>query len=343
MNKVKIVAEIGCNHNGNVELAKKMIMTAKKMGATTVKFQTFISDNLVSCYAPKAEYQKKNDGESSQLEMLKSLELSKEEYIELKNYADEIQMEIFSTAFDIDSINFLYDLGQKLWKIPSGEITNLPYLKKIAELSCEDKEIILSTGMSTLEEISFAVKELEKSKNTKFTMLHCNTQYPTEDKDMNLQVLKTLKNKFLNWHIGLSDHSEGIIAAIVAVGLGAEFIEKHFTLDKKMSGPDHKASILPEELKELCIGVRRASIMLGDREKKVTESERKNKFIARKSIVAKCDIKKGEVFTEKNITCKRPGNGISPIFWYKIIGTYSERDFKKDELIKSDMIEWENE
>ncbi|BDS16279.1 N-acetylneuraminate synthase [Clostridium perfringens] len=342
MKKVKIVAEIGCNHNGDIILAKKMIETAKNMGASAVKFQMFIPENLVSYDSPKAQYQIQNDGYGSQLEMLKKLELSKDEYMELKKYAEELNIEIFSTAFDIDSIDFLYSLGQRIWKIPSGEITNLPYIRKIVELPCEKKEIILSTGMSTLDEILFVVKELEKSKNTKFTILHCNTQYPTEDQDMNLYVLKTLKNRFPNWHIGLSDHSEGIIASIVAVGIGAEFIEKHFTLDKTMSGPDHKASITPQELKELCLGVNRASVMLGTIEKKVTNSEKGNKFIARKSIVAKCDIKEGEIFTEDNITCKRPGNGISPIHWYELIGKSSSKKFKKDELIRCDGFDWEN-
>lgn len=342
MKKIKIVAEIGCNHNGKYSIAKEMIKEAKINGADAVKFQTFVPSNLVSCYAQKAEYQKKfTDKNESQLDMIKKLELSNNEYIELKKYADSIGIEIFSTAFDLESIEFLKSLGQSIWKIPSGEITNLPYLKKIVEYECMGKEIILSTGMSNIDEIRYAVNILKDSKNTKFTILHCNTDYPTKDSDVNLRALNELEQLCPNWEIGLSDHSEGIIAAIVAVGMNISFIEKHFTLDKNMDGPDHKASIEPNELRELCISIRRAGEMLGESKKYVTKSERKNRSIARKSIVAKRKIEIGEIFSEDNLICKRPGNGISPIYWDDVIGKKSEHEFEEDELIKCCGIPWE--
>lgn len=340
---IQIVAEIGCNHNGNKELALRLVKSASESGANAVKFQTFISHDLVSKSAPKAEYQKKDDVQESQLEMLKKLELDPEDYIEIKKYADSLGIEIFSTAFDLASIDFLKNIGQRIWKIPSGEITNLPYLEKIRDIKCQDKEIILSTGMSTVKEIQFAINILKKSPSTSFTILHCNTQYPTKPEDMNLKAMNVLKKLAPSWKIGLSDHSEGIVASLVAVGIGTEFIEKHFTLDKKMKGPDHQASITPEELKKLCQKVREAEKMLGNEEKKVTDSEKKNIFIVRKSIVAKKQISKGERFTEDNITCKRPGNGISPIHWYKVLGKEAERDFLTDELISCKGVMWEDE
>lgn len=343
MSRIKIVAEIGCNHNGDVELAKKMMLEAKLAGADAVKFQSFVPENLVSKYAPKAEYQKHNDGEGSQLDMLRKLALSKEEYTGLVKYAKTLGIEIFSTPFDFESFAFLEEIGQQTWKIPSGEITNLPYLEHVAEIECGNKQIILSTGMSTIDEIRYAVQVLEKSQDTEFTILHCNTQYPTMPQDMNLRALHVLKDKFPKWKIGLSDHSAGIIASLVAVGMGAEFIEKHFTLDKNMPGPDHKASITPEELRQLCAGVRTAEEMLGCEEKRVTDSERQNIFIARKSIVAKQAIKEGEVFTEDNLTCKRPGNGISPMHWYEVLGKIAEKDYDEDEMITCKGVQWEDE
>lgn len=342
MNRVWIVAEIGCNHNGSVELAKKMMEEAKKAGADAVKFQSFVPENLVSKYAPKAEYQKQNDGEGSQLDMLRKLALSKEEYRELVEYAKELDIEIFSTPFDFDSFASLEEIGQQIWKIPSGEITNLPYLEHVAEISCENKQIILSTGMSTIDEILFAVQVLEKSKNTEFTILHCNTQYPTMPQDMNLRALHVLKDRFPHWKIGLSDHSAGIIASLVAVGMSVEFIEKHFTLDKNMPGPDHQASITPDELRQLCDGIRTAEVMLGQEEKRVTDSERQNIFIARKSIVAKRAVREGEIFTTDNLTCKRPGNGISPVHWYEVLGKMAEKDYDEDEMISCKGIYWED-
>lgn len=341
MSDIKIVAEIGCNHNGDVNLAKKLIDEAAKAGVDAVKFQTFVAEELVSSCAPKAEYQKKDNADESQLDMIRKLELSKDEYKEVKEYSENIGLEWFSTGFDMTSIDFLCSLDQRVWKIPSGEITNLPYLEKIRDIRCSNKWIILSTGMSTLDEIHFAVNVLEKSDNTKFTILHCNTEYPTNDNDMNLSAMEVLKEEFPGWEVGLSDHSEGIIASIIAIGMGAKFIEKHFTLDKNLPGPDHRASITPDELKALCDGIHRAEIMIGTKEKVVTNSERKNKIVARKSIVASCSISKGEELTADNLSCKRPGNGISPIHWYEVIGTNAIRDFQPDELIEVNGISWE--
>lgn len=341
MSKVKIVAEIGCNHNGDVALAKRLIEEAAKAGADAVKFQTFVAEELVSTYAPKAEYQKADNAEESQLDMIRKLELTRDEYREVKAYSESLGVEWFSTGFDMASIDFLVSLGQRVWKVPSGEITNLPYLEKIRDIECPEKEIILSTGMSTLDEIRFAVHILEGSKDTKLTILHCNTEYPTKDSDMNLRAMEVLRGEFPGWEVGLSDHSEGIIASITAVGMGASFVEKHFTLDKTLPGPDHRASITPDELQALCEGIRRAEVMLGSREKFVTDSERKNKKVARKSIIARRDISAGEELTAENITCKRPGNGISPVHWYEVLDRKAERDFAADELITVDGIAWE--
>lgn len=300
-------------------------------------------ENLVSRYAPKAEYQKKNDGNGSQLDMLKKLTLTETEYLELVQYASTLDIQIFSTPFDFESFSFLQKIGQNIWKVPSGEITNLPYLQRVAAIECQNKQIILSTGMSTIDEVKYAINVLRQSKDTSFTILHCNTQYPTKPEDMNLRAMNKLQELAPDWKIGLSDHSEGIVASLVAIGLGAKFIEKHFTLDKTMPGPDHKASITPEELKQLCIGVHKAEIMLGNETKEVTESERSNIFVARKSIVAKRKIMRGEMFSEENITCKRPGNGISPIHWYEVLGEEAEKDFELDELISCKGVNRENE
>ncbi len=341
---VRIVAEIGCNHNGDVELAKEMLLRAHECGATSVKFQLFSSEKLVSVGAKKADYQTRNThSDESQIEMLKKLELSKEEYTSIYKYAEEFGIEIFATAFDEESLYFLHALGQNVWKIPSGEITNLPLLEKIRDLECRDKEIILSTGMSTIEEIRAATKVLEGSANTRLTLLHCNTDYPTLDGDMNILAMTMLGKEFPKWNIGLSDHSLGTVAAVLAVGLGATFIEKHFTLDKSLPGPDHVASVTPEELALLCFDVKRAEIMLGNYKKTVTLSESKNKFVARKSIVAKTHIKAGDVFSEDNITTKRPGNGISPMNWYGVLGKVAKSDFCPDDLITCAGYSWEGE
>lgn len=343
MNKVFIVAEIGCNHNGNIDIAKKLIYEAKKAGADAVKFQSFVPKELVAKSASKANYQKENDGEGTQLEMLNKLALTQDEYLELVRYAKELDICIFSTAFDMESLEFLQSIGQNIWKIPSGEITNLPLLEKISQIKCENKKIILSTGMSTIPEIKFAMNILNNSIDTRFTVLHCNTQYPTLPDDMNLRAVEDLRSISDNWSVGLSDHSEGIVASLVSVGIGISFLEKHFTLDKNMPGPDHKASITPDELKLLCDNVRVAEKMLGSNKKHVTQSEKSNKFIARKSIVAKNDIAKGEIFSTDNLTCKRPGNGISPIKWYDVLGKKAYRDFKADELIECEGVKWEDE
>lgn len=333
MGKTKIVAEIGCNHNGNVDLAFQMIDLAKRAGADAVKFQTFVAEELVSENAPKAEYQKARNPGESQLDMLRKLEISRQDYLRLKEYAENIGIEIFSTPFDFPSFEFLRDIGQKIWKIPAGEVTNLPFLEKIANIECRGKQIILSTGMSSWEEIDGAVKVLSKSKNTEFTILHCNTEYPTQDTDMNIRAMLAIKARYPEWKVGLSDHSIGDVASVAAVTLGAEFIEKHFTLDRNLPGPDHKASIDFEGLSGLCERVRRVEVMLGREDKFITNSERPNRKVARKSIVARRDIKAGETLTEENLTCKRPGNGISPMRWYDVLGKSAPRDFNRNELI----------
>ncbi|RGY59141.1 N-acetylneuraminate synthase [Fusobacterium ulcerans] len=329
-NKVFIIAEAGVNHNGSLKLAKKMVEKAVEAKVDAIKFQTFIAKNLVSRNTEKANYQKLNtNNKESQLEMIKKLELSFEQFIELKRYCDEMRIKFLSTPFDLESIEFLKKLGMKIWKVPSGEITNLPYLRKIAEVA---DEIILSTGMSDLCEISKAV-EILKKENKKILILHCNTEYPTPMEDVNLRAMELLKEKF-NVEVGYSDHTLGIEVPIAAVALGARIIEKHFTLDKNMEGPDHKASLEPEELKKMVTGIRNIEKALGKKQKEVTESEKKNKDIARKSIVAKKNIKKGEIFTEENLTVKRPGNGISPMQWDEVIGKISIRNFEEDELIE---------
>lgn len=336
MNKIYIVAEIGCNHNGDFNLAKKMVEVAKNCGVDAVKFQTFKADQLISKYAPKAEYQIKVTGKKeSQLEMTKKLELPYNEFIKLENYAKGLGLDVFSTPFDFESIDFLATQNQKIWKIPSGEILNLPYLEKIARLPIENKEIVLSTGMATIEEIKISLSILEKNgvSKDKITILHCNTEYPTPDEDVNLNAIKHLQKEFLEYKIGFSDHSEGYFCGLASVPFGITFIEKHFTLDKNFDGPDHKASVTPEELKLLCQGIRAVEKALGSEYKIVTNSERKNKIVARKSIVAKREIKKGDIYTIENITTKRPGNGISPLDWYELLGKSAEKDFKEDELI----------
>lgn len=336
MRKVFIVAEIGCNHNGDYQLAKKMVDVAKSCGVDAVKFQTFKADKLISKYAPKAEYQKITTGtDDSQLEMTRKLELPYDEFIKLEKYARKLGLEVFSTPFDSESIDFLANQQQKVWKIPSGEITNLPYLEKIACLPIEGKKIIISTGMATIEEIQAALKILDDNGMSKkdITILHCNTEYPTPYQDVNLNAFCHLKRFFPDYSIGFSDHSAGYFAGIAAVPYGITFIEKHFTLDKNLEGPDHKASVIPEELRLLCEGIRAIEECLGSSEKSVTQSEAKNKVVARKSIIASRSIKKGETFTVDNITTKRPGNGISPMYWYDILGKQAEKDFLEDELI----------
>ncbi|AOV97379.1 N-acetylneuraminate synthase [Edwardsiella hoshinae] len=336
MTKVYIVAEIGCNHNGDPVLAKRMVEQAKIAGVDAVKFQTFKADLLISKYAPKAEYQIQQTGsDESQLDMTRKLELAYDDFIELSQYAESLGLDVFSTPFDFDSIDFLASLRQRVWKIPSGELLNLPYLEKIARLDIADKKIVISTGMATLDEIKMALEVLHTNgiKPEDITILHCNTEYPTPYSDVNLNTLSSFKSIFKGYQIGFSDHSPGYFAGIAAVPYGICFIEKHFTLNKDFPGPDHKASVTPEELKLLCQGIRAIELALGSYDKIVTNSERKNKIVARKSIVAKRNVKRGEVFTLDNITTKRPGNGISPMHWYQVLGSIAEKDFCEDELI----------
>lgn len=328
---IYIIAEAGVNHNGDIKLAKKLIDKAKEAKVDAIKFQTFIAEAGVSKFAKKAEYQIENTQNlvETQLEMVKKLELSFNEFIELKEYCNKRGIEFLSTAFDFESIEFLKNLGIKTWKIPSGEITNLPYLRKISEVA---DNIIMSTGMADLREIEEALKILNKEKD-KITILHCNTEYPTPMKDVNLKAMKLIKQKF-GVEVGYSDHTLGIEVPIAAVALGAKVIEKHFTLDKNMEGPDHKASLEPNELKKMVKCIRNIELALGEEKKEASISEIKNKEIARKSIVAKSNIKKGEIFSENNITVKRPGNGISPMEWDNIIGKIAKKDFIEDELIE---------
>jgi len=333
-NKVLIIAEAGVNHNGDINIAKKLIDAASDAGADYVKFQTFKADNLVLKKAPKADYQKNNtrSSDDSQYAMLKKLELSIENHQELINYCNTKVIRFFSTAFDLKSIDLLASFNLGLWKIPSGEITNFPYLKKIAQYR---KPVILSTGMSSMNDIKQAISILLKYGVNKedITVLHCNTEYPTPMEDVNLYAMQTIANTF-DVKVGYSDHTLGIEVPIAAVALGATVIEKHFTLDKNMEGPDHKASLEPNELKAMVNAIRNIEKALGNGVKQPSDSEKKNISIARKSIVAAIEIKKNEIFTEKNITVKRPCNGISPMLWEKILGKKAIKDFQPDELIE---------
>lgn len=330
--KTFIIAEAGVNHNGSIELAKKLIDVAVEAGADAVKFQTFKTENVISIYAPMADYQKKNLGvEKSQYEMVKELELSFEDFTELKRYCDEKGIIFLSTSFDIESARFLKELGLEIFKIPSGEITNYLLLKEIGSYR---KRVILSTGMADLGEIEDALDVLIESgtKREDITVLHCNTEYPTPYEDVNLKAMLTIKEAF-KVSVGYSDHTLGIEIPVAAVALGAEVIEKHFTLDKNLPGPDHKASLDPYELKEMIRCIRNVEMAMGNGIKKPSQSEIKNIPIARKSIVAKRDIKKGEIFSEDNLTVKRPGYGISPMRWEEIIGKPAQKDYKRDEVI----------
>ena len=333
MNKVLIIAEAGVNHNGSIELAKRLVDEAVNAGVDYIKFQTFKSEKLVSKAAKQAEYQQKNIGHEgeSQYTMLKRLELSPADHEVLIDYCNSKGIKFFSTAFDMDSIDYLHSLNLGLWKIPSGEITNFPYLRKIATFG---EPIILSTGMSELNEIEEAIQVLIKYGVAKedLTVLHCTTEYPTPFTDVNLKAMLQIGEKF-GVKIGYSDHTKGIEVPIAAVALGATVIEKHFTLDKTMEGPDHKASLEPDELKAMVTSIRNIENALGSGHKTISESERKNIEIARKSIVAACPIKAGELLTEDKLTIKRPGNGISPMCWNKVIGTIATKDFEEEEVI----------
>lgn len=331
MKKVLIIAEAGVNHNGSLEIAKKMVDVVVESGADIIKFQTANPEKVISKYAPKAEYQKKAMGEEdSQLEMVKKITLPNKDFIELKEYCDEKKIRFLSTPFDIESIDFLNELGIDLWKIPSGEITNYPYLVSIAKTK---KPIIVSTGMSNMEEIEAALALLKTNGAGEISILHCNTQYPTPYEDVNLKAMETI-HKDTGLEVGYSDHTLGIEVPIAAVAMGATIIEKHFTLDRNMEGPDHKASLEPDELKAMVLAIRHIELSKGSAQKCVSPSERANIVVARKSIIAAKDIKKGEKFSEENLTTKRPGDGISPMHWNEILGTIAIRDFSEDEKIE---------
>ena len=328
-----IIAEAGVNHNGSLDLALKMVDEAKRAGADIVKFQTAIPEKVISKYADKAEYQKKTTGnEESQLEMCKRIHLKLSDYDIIKKYCEEAGIEFLSTPFDLESIDYLEKLDIRLWKIPSGEITNLPYLIKIAKTG---KPVIMSTGMAELKEVEEAVNVLKKGGAGEITLLHCTTEYPAPFESVNLKAMNTLREKF-GTKVGYSDHTVGFEAAVAAAVLGASVIEKHFTLNHNMEGPDHKASLEPEEFEIMVNNIRLIEKALGDGVKRPAEAEKKNIAIARKSIVAARDIKKGEIFTEDNITVKRPGSGISPMKWFEVLGTEAVRDFREDELIELD-------
>ena len=328
MQKTFIIAEAGVNHNGSIELAKRLVDVAIDAGCDAVKFQTFKAENVVTKGAEKAKYQKVTaNADESQLDMIKKLELSYGDFNHLKRYCDENHIMFMSSPFDVDSVDFLADLGLSVFKIPSGEITNLPYLRRI---NLYKRKVILSTGMSTLDEIKVA---LEILRNCEIAVLHCTTEYPCPYDEINLQVLQTLKQE-LQVEVGYSDHSKGIEIPIAAVACGATIIEKHFTLDKSMKGPDHKASLEPSELRQMVSAIRNVEAAIsGDGIKRPSQSEIKNINIVRKSIVSKCTIHRGEVFTNDNITTKRPATGLSPMLWDSIIGKRATRDYSEDDMI----------
>ena len=328
-----IIAEAGVNHNGDIEIAKKLIDVAAEAGADLVKFQTFSGHRLATSIAKQAEYQIQNTEEIiPQRTMLQKLELDENMHEVLIQHCEDRGIGFFSTGFDIESVNLLIKLGQKRFKIPSGEITNLPLLRHIGK---QKKEVIISTGMATFVEIENAIEALEQAGTPRdsITVLHCTTSYPAPLVDVNLKAMQKIGEKF-DVAVGYSDHTIGLETAIAAVALGAKVIEKHFTLDRKLPGPDHKASLEPKELKQMISSIRNIEILLGDGEKKLMPSEVGNVNIARKSIVASKTILKDEIFSENNITTKRPGNGISPMQWDSIIGSRAKRDFELDELIE---------
>jgi len=328
---VFIIAEAGVNHNGSIDIAIQLVDVAAEAGIEVIKFQTFRSEKMVSRFAQKADYQTRATGEvESQLEMLKQLEFSSEQFRVIRDYCWSKGMLFISTPFDDDSISLLENLGMPIYKVSSGEITNLRLLIRIAKLR---KPVILSTGMSTMEEIGIALEVLRKYGASDIALLHCNTNYPTAFEDANLRAMLMLKQQF-GVKVGYSDHTLGIEASIAAVALGAEIIEKHFTLDKNMPGPDHQASLSPEELKAMVSAIHNIEKALGSGIKEPTNSEKKNITIARKSIVAKKQILKGENFTEDNLDVKRPGTGISPMSWFDVLGKKAKRDFEEDELIE---------
>jgi N,N'-diacetyllegionaminate synthase len=318
MDKVLIIAEAGVNHNGDLNIAKQLVNVAAEAGADFVKFQTFKANKVVSSSASKSNYQKKNeiDKDESQLEMLKKLELSEEDHYVLIDYCNERGIKFLSTGFDLESLDFLRKLGGTLFKVPSGELTNLPYLEKISKIA---KKIILSTGMSTIDEIKDAVLVLKGNYNPEIVVLHCTTDYPTPFHDVNLLAMNLIKEE-LNLEVGYSDHTMGIEVPIAAVALGARVIEKHFTLDRSMKGPDHKASLEPAELRDMVLAIRNIEMALGEKSKKLSQSELNNIVVARKSIHLRTGKKKGEILKEEDLEMLRPGNGISPMEIRTLIG-----------------------
>ncbi len=330
--KVIIIAEAGVNHNGNLEMARQMVREARKAGADYVKFQTAVPELVISTFAPKAEYQKETTGnDQSQLEMCKAIHLPLSDYAGLEQLCREEGIGFMSTPFDLVSIDCLAKLDMDYWKIPSGEITNLPYLRKIGSLGAK---IIMSTGMATLDEVEYAVKVLEESgtPRSNIWLLHCTTQYPAPYESVNLRAMDALATLGCAG-VGYSDHTIGTDVAVAAVARGARIVEKHFTLDCNLPGPDHRASLEPAQLTELVAAIRRTEAALGNGIKEAADAERPNIDIARKSIVAARDIAKGEVFSEENLACKRPGGGISPMRWDEVVGQAATRAFVADELI----------
>lgn len=330
--RVILIAEAGVNHNGSLETAKKMAEAAKKAGADYVKFQTFVPRELVTAGAGTASYQKETDGASSQLELLGRLALPENAFRKLEQCCRQLGIGFLSTPFDFPSMDFLSSLSMDYWKVPSGELTNLPYLERIGRTR---KRVLLSTGMGEMDEIRDAVGILEENGAPEITLLHCTTQYPASYADVNLLAMKQMETAF-HKKTGYSDHTLGIEIPIAAAALGARVIEKHFTLDRDMKGPDHRASLEPEELAAMAAAVRNIEAALGDGVKRRTESEESNLHAARKSIVAAKGIKAGEIFTEENLSVKRPGEGISPMEWHRVLGKRSGRDYKQDELIQRD-------
>ena len=328
---VYIVAEAGVSHNGSLEMAKELARVAKECGADAVKYQTAVPELVISKFAQKAEYQKKTTGEQeSQLEMVRRLHFDFAAHKELKEYCDSIGIQYLSAPFDIPSVEFLGSLKMPWMKVPSGEITNLPYLEAVGRTKTP---VILSTGMSILSEVEDALTVLEDAGCPGVVLLHCNTEYPTPYEDANLGAMLDLADQF-GLPVGLSDHTTGWECDVAAAALGAVVIEKHFTLDKNLPGPDQKASLNPEELRAMVQAVRRIEVAMGSGKKQVSPSEAKNKAVARKSIVAARPIKKGEVFTAENLTTKRPGDGVSPMRWYEVLGTEAAFDFAEDEPIR---------
>ncbi len=331
--RVLVIAEAGVNHNGDRGLALRLIDAAAKAGADLVKFQTFKADNLATAYARKADYQACNEGDAgNQFEMLQRLELSESDHTALVAHCKDRGIGFFSTGFDLSSLDFLNSLGLDRFKVPSGELTNLPYLRRIASFG---KPVILSTGMATLGEIEAAIEALENSgsRREQMTVLHCTTEYPAPFDEVNLNAMQTIGNAF-GVAVGYSDHTEGIAVPLAAVALGATVIEKHFTLDRSLPGPDHAASLEPGELAAMVRGIRRVEAALGSAQKRTTPSEARNRPVARKSIVAARAIAKGERFGDDNLTAKRPGTGISPMRWDEVLGRVAPRAFARDEQIE---------